>query len=247
MTNTTNLILNEKEYVEQILDNCVEVEQPYKVLWRIAKYYFYEGYPKKEIPKLLESFVLRNHPNANMVKLHPYFERIAKHADKYTLVNILYVPVTESELAKISELDSVLKQRLMFTLVCLAKYGNAVNEANRNWLNRDDRDIFLRAGVNVSSMRRDLMLNDLCELGYIGFSRIVDNTSINIKIIDDDSPTALRIVDFRNLGNQYMRLLGGNYLECESCGLVVKRKSNSQKYCQDCASYTSRTAQRMMQ
>ena len=45
----------------------------------------------------------------------------------------------------------------------------------------------------------------------------------------------LRITDFRNLGNQYMMYLGESYFQCVECGLVVRRITNNQKYCDDCA------------
>jgi len=45
----------------------------------------------------------------------------------------------------------------------------------------------------------------------------------------------LEIGDMRNLGYQYMRQLGGAFLECRSCGIVIPRKSPRQMYCAECS------------
>lgn len=79
------------------------------------------------------------------------------------------------------------------------------------------------------------MINDLWTLGYIGYSRVVDNININVKIIDDDSPVEIFVNDFRNLGNQYMRYCGEKYIECQNCGKIIRQNKNVQKYCTECA------------
>ena len=47
--------------------------------------------------------------------------------------------------------------------------------------------------------------------------------------------TALKITDYRNLNYQYFRYFNPNgYMTCQKCGLVVPKKSNSQKFCASC-------------
>jgi hypothetical protein len=45
----------------------------------------------------------------------------------------------------------------------------------------------------------------------------------------------MEIYDMRNLGFQFMRLQGGSFFECKSCGIVVPRKSPRQMYCTECS------------
>ena len=120
-------------------------------------------------------------------------------------------------------------------MLCLAKYGNAVNTANNNWVNKKDREIFSLANVTTTTRKQSLMINDLWSLGYVGFSKVVDNININVKITDYEDDVALTITDFRNLGNQYLKFIGEKFFECQCCGLVVKKNNDKQKYCPACA------------
>ena len=230
-----NIVLNEKSCAEEAIKNMSLGKKPTETLSRIARYYFGEGYRKQEIGNMLEDFMLKCDPTINIVKWQDTIDRIVKSSDKYDLIDIPGVFITKSEMKKIRQIDGKLRQRLMFTILCLAKYANAINPSNNNWVNRKDREIFSLANITITTKRQSLLINDLWTMGYIGYSKVVDNVNINAKIIDDDSPVELFIGDFRNLGNQYMRYCGEKYIECQSCGIVIKPTKNVQKYCKECA------------
>lgn len=169
-------------------------------------------------------------------------DRYSNTADKYTLVEIESVPVTQGELDTIERITSKPLRRLAFTLLCIAKFYNMSRPKNNNWTNKPDKEIFKLANIQTPSMRQSLMLNDLYALGLIGYSKLVDNVNICVKFIDNDSKPVLYISDFRNLGYQYMRYTGDtSFTECESCGLIMRRTSNRLKYCPDCAIDMNRT------
>lgn len=231
----TNIVLNEKACAEFAIENLTLGNKPIETLGRVARYYYSEGYKKKEIVGLLEDFVLKCDPAINIVKWQSAIDRQARGADKYKLIDIPGVSITQREMEKIQSIDGKLLQRLMFSMLCLAKYGNAVSPNNNCWVNRKDKEIFKLANIAITSKRQSLMINDLWTMGFIGYSRVVDNVNINVKIIDEESPTVLFVSDFRNLGNQYMRYCGEKYIECHCCGKVVKQNKNKQKYCNECA------------
>jgi len=80
------------------------------------------------------------------------------------------------------------------------------------------------------------MLNDLREQELIEFSRRVDNINIRVTCVDHDvERTVMNVCDFRNLGNQYMMFHGEPFMVCTSCGAVVRKTNNRQRYCKDCA------------
>lgn len=231
----TNIVLNEKACAEFALENLTLGSKPVETLGRVARYYYSEGYKKREIGNLLEDFMLKCDPTINIVKWQAAIDRQANSADKYELIDISGIAITKSEINAIQKIEGKLLQRLMFTMLCLAKYGNAISPNNNNWVNRKDKEIFSLSNIAITTKKQSLMINDLWSLGYIGYSRVVDNVNINVKIVDDDSPTEIFITDFRNLGNQYMRYCGEKYIECQSCGKVVKQNKNVQKYCRECA------------
>lgn len=197
--------------------------------------------------------MIKSDPSVNIVLWQAAIDRQVKSAEKYPMVEIDSVPITQNELdicdclsgrqsklKKTSKRDAgVVRQkssmgRLMFTLICLAKYGNMVNNRNNGWVNRKDSEIFRLANISTSSKRQSSLLSDLRDEGYIRFSKKVDNININVTCLDEDGDPALAITDYRNLGNQYLRYCGKPFFECASCGLVVRRKNNSQLYCPDC-------------
>lgn len=230
-----SIVLNEREYAMAALQRCDLGAKPLETLGRIAKYYRSEGYKKTEIHRMLESFVLKCDPSINIVKWQDAIAKQVKGTDKYSLVEIDGIPITQKELDICNSLSGKQVKRLMFTLICIAKFNNAANDKNNGWVNRQDNEIFRMANVTTPIKRQSLMLNDLRELGLIRFSRKVDNININVTCIDDNGDPALIITDYRNLGYQYMKYCGEPYFECASCGIVVKRGSNIQKYCHDCA------------
>lgn len=239
---TGNIVLNERACAESALENLSLGTKPVETIRRVGKYYYSLGYKKAQIAKLLEEFLIKCDPNINIVKWQGMIDSIVKSVDKYKLIEIAGIPITKSEIEAIRAIDTKhyknsQLQRLMFTMLCLAKYSNALNPANNNWVNRQDKEIFSLANIVITSKRQSLMINDLWKLDYIGYSKVVDNININVKIVDDTSEQVLFIDDFRNLGNQYLMYFGddGKYKRCECCGKVVKVTSGRQKYCPDCA------------
>lgn len=230
-----SIVLNEREYVENILQGCELGTKPTETLSHVARYYSsLDGISKSDVRAALEEFMLRCDPTINLVKWQDIIDKIIKGANKFQLIRIDSVPITEKEMAACDLLDGLQPRRLLFTLICLAKYSNLVNEKNSGWVNRQDKEIFKLANVVTSIKRQSLMLNDLRSAGLIRFSKKVDNININVLCIDKNGTSVLDITDFRNLGYQYMRFHGDPYIECEQCGLVVRKRSNAQKYCHEC-------------
>lgn len=238
------VILNEKLWAEAMIEKAEFGPRPVETFSRIARYYYSEGYRKSEIPTLLEQYLLRCDPNVSITKWQNVIDVVSKKCDKYPLIDIAGVPVTDQELERIKELKGKLRQKVMFALLCLAKYSNMVNPKNNNWANFDSSAIFMMANVTITNRRKALLINELRDSGHVGFSRYVDNINLNIRIIDNRGEPRLLITDFRNLGNQYLRYIGEAFIECESCGLVIKRSAPNQKYCSDCAAGVNRDKSR---
>lgn len=229
------IVLNEKEWAKKAIDSLTLGKKPYDTIVRVAKYYRAEGYRNGELRRKVEDFMIRCDSRLSLVKWDGAITSALNTAEKYPLINISGVLITKPEIERIQSLPSTLQQRLMFTLLCLAKYGNALNPSNNGWVNMSQRDIFALANITLTTTRQSFMINDLWQTGMIGYSCLVDNVNLQIKIIEDGDE-AVFVDDFRNLGYQYMRYIGGDYIECEGCGLVVrKQKSSHRKYCRDCA------------
>ena len=244
-----NIILNEREWARSTIAARQLGARPADTLGRIARYYYQcEGFRRGEVRAKLEDFILQCDPDAVLVKWEDVIERSVRQAGKYPIIDVERVDVTESEMVAIASLDGRQMQRLAFTLLCVAKYWNAVREKNNDWVNVSDKDIMGMANLRPSIKRQGQMFRDLRDAGLIRFSRRVDNLNTQVRFIDNASPAVLHITDFRNLGSQYSMYCGEPYFQCVQCGVVIKRNKNVHKYCPDCAAemYIKKTVASVM-
>ena len=229
------IILNEKEAAMKIIDNDCLGDSTSEDLVLLAKYYKKEGIHAKDIKNKLNMFITKSIPSVNISKWDKTVDYAINCAKKYPLLELNSIAITESEINIIKGIDGVTAQRLMFTLLCLAKVGNAKSDRNSGWVNRDEGEIFRLANIQRSPREKEMIINMLWKAGYIGYSNLVDNININVKIVDDSSVPVMYVHDFRNLGYQYTNHINGGFFECSMCGIMVKKISNNQKYCKSCS------------
>lgn len=168
------IILNEKKYAEEcILSGHID-KKPFFTLTILAKYYSQCcGYSTSKISMELTNFMRTNYPRyfASKSSWDECIEKIASNANKYPIYEIDEVCITESELSIIDKLDSTRMQRVLFTLLCLAKLGNSKNPQNNGWVNNDLKEIFSLSRVTCNASIRDEIIGDLGILGLIEFPK----------------------------------------------------------------------------
>lgn len=233
-----SVILDEKKYVEKIIEKGEVGKKPTSTLFLLSKYYRQEEKlgEKKTIEKL-NDFMVKNYKGYNEALWEDIIEDISKKGKKYSLQQIESVNITESELKKISEIDQLKYRKLLFTMLCYAKLYNINSETNNGWVNTDIREIYKVARVTVK-YRNDkyLYLNDLEQTHLISFSNKNDNLNLKVNFIDNNSDIVLKITDFRELGYEYMNYIGeGKFIRCSECNILTKKKSNNQSYCNCCS------------
>lgn len=233
-----NLILDECKYAEDILDKKIVCTDPYKVLLYIAKYYKSIGLNKTKTRKKIDAFIIGCNPNASMSRWNDSIERAIKYAWKYKPVRMDGIHISEQELQTIGSIRSAQTQRLAFTLLCVAKYCDAVSGSDKHWANMDDSEIARLACITTAVRAQSAMYRDLMERGLIEFSQKIDNLNVRVLFVSD-GPDAMVVTDTRNLGYQYMMHCGDkNCFVCENCGAVVRApaggKGRPRKYCKMC-------------
>lgn len=230
------IVLDEREWAEDAIANKRMGKKPSDTLRRLAKYYRYvEGRKRSDICDMLEDFVKACDPSANPLDWQEAIKAAAKAGERHPLIQVDGIDVTESEMNTITKLDGTQRQRIAFTLLCVAKYYNAAREKNNCWVNEELKEIMNMAGVHVSSNRQSAYIHEFYCNDLIALSNRVDNINIRVKFIDDKSPVVMRITDFRNLGNQYLMYHGEPIFQCEMCGLAIRRRGNRHRFCPDCA------------
>lgn len=231
-----NIILNEYEWVEAAIKQPGPAYANTYTINRYARYLADMGMGKAEIARTLEIFLARCDRRINLVFWQNAIDYAVQTGTQRPLVKMDGVVITKAEMESVDKLNGWLIRRLMFTMLCVAKFMNASRRNNNSWINIDTKTLFGMANINSLTLKRKaLMLNELWKAGYIRYSKAVDNTNMRVKIIDDSSEQEVLISDFRNLGNRYMMLKGHDYFECADCGIVIKRRSNAHRYCDRCA------------
>lgn len=233
------IILNERLFAEDCINNTIVEERPHDTLPTIARYYYHVcGYRKKRIIRELTEYMIQRFPDyiPNRVHWDMYIESVASKAGRYKLCEIDGVKVTRSEMDAIDKLGQQKLQKVAFTYLCLAKFWNKKNPSNNNWVNMEPREVFKYAHVSANTTNRGLMLSKLNAAGLVSFAKKNTNLSCRVEFIDDSSTEILFVSDFRELGYEYLFFKGKNYFRCAECGILTKKTAdNKGLYCKNCA------------
>ena len=128
------IVLNEVLYAEEWLEKDVPWKKAGHVLHYVAKYYFYKGYSKDDVREKLNEYMLRHFEGYNKVLDRELIDKAIASAKGRPMVELDGVCITKAEVEKIQALEGKQMQRLMFTMLCLAKYHIAVNEKCNYWI-----------------------------------------------------------------------------------------------------------------
>lgn len=187
-----SIVLNEREWAENAITSRQLGKKPVETLSRVARYYCQcEKYKKKEVRGKLEDFLLQCDPGVILVKWSDTIDRIVRSSDKFPLIELEGIDITEAELQTVRSLDGKQLQRLALTLLCVAKYWDAAQEKNNGWVNTSDKEIMKMANINTSIKRQSLMLHEMKNAGLLRFSKRVDSLNIQVKFIRANSPVAI--------------------------------------------------------
>lgn len=231
--------MNELRYAKECVDNT-RGGTDFQTLTIIASYYYSLGYTDKDVYRMLEDYVLRRQPTVSVSLIANELNACVAKGKTTQLLSVDEIPISAQELQIINEMSlknwGVRGRRFAFTALCLAKYKNLKNAKNNSWVSYPLKDIYALSNVTLTKTNQSVLIGDLARAGYLQLSNII--TSISFRVLYECAgDVAMQVTDMRNLGNQYMCLFNSeDYLPCTECGIVIRRKTNNQKYCNACAS-----------
>lgn len=240
MKNT--IVLNEKVYLDEYLKSNKFLDNPYYIVGLYIRYqYFYNNLKPKQIKQVAYDFLESRYPQFSYNKSYwdDFIDISIRKAKKYPLRELNGIRITQMELNTISNIKNKILERLAFTLLCLAKYSIAVNPKSNGWVNFDAKIIYSLAHINCTVAERYQKLSKLYDMGLLELPKKNDNLSVRVTYINDNSDAALFIDDFRELGFEYLKYKGENYIRCGECGKLIRNNKNgTRRYCLDCAAYS---------
>lgn len=241
------IIMNELTYIENILETGnVSSKEIGGVASILTRYLYHEkGMSQTEIVEFMDQFFSKSCSSYNEATWYTSFLKYIRKAKGKPLHKIDFVPITEKEISAISSVKDEKKERLLFTLLCMAKYSNLRNETNNSWVNFENKEIFSQSHIRDSVAKRSLLIFDLKEQGFINNSIKTGNTNIQVTFMDGSSPIVYEVTEMVDLGYQYYLIRrklspcyqkGKNLRKCKECGhyFLGTSQSNNEGYCQDC-------------
>ena len=235
--------MNEYTYAENLLNKqdlkaCDLGDKPSSTLNLLARYYREIGKNDDEIKELLSDFLNRclKDKYKESKWIDSIFYQVVK-SKKYNLKKVDNVIVTKSEMEIIQSVKGKSRQKVLFTLLILAKYYNAVSDKNKNWTNLEYKKIFKLANVQLSIQNQALLINDLYNCGFVNVSKNVGKPNIQVNFVDNESDGVLTITRLKDLGKEYLMFCGEDYIRCQKCGTLIKNYRNTNKYCKTCGQY----------
>ncbi len=235
------LSLNEHEDAERYLEDKICDNNIFNKLRVIARYYLDNGYSKRDAESMVREYVAQCGESPSLNYWSDMIDSAMKRAVKTKAILIDNITVYQSELDKINALEGTQLKRLAFTLLCLAKYRDALSPNNNHWINYQISEVMKLANIKTSIKNQCALYRKLMLGGYLVMPEKAASTSAQILLVDGEGDEALQVTDMRNLGFQYLKYCGEPYFECENCGLTVKIKNKDyyagrpQKYCDRCA------------
>lgn len=226
-------ILNELKYVEYVLQEGIIGRKPSHTISLLARQYYHEKHLSNyEIYDKINIFMSECYEDYNYTEWYDAIISRIKTAVKYPLLKIDYLPISQSDMDKIGLLTDYNLQKLFFTCLCFAKYYNAINQKNNNWVNIKLTQLFSIANLSGKKSSKLYLLHTLKKLGQIEFSMKCDNTNVRVVNIYDGND--YHVYHMEDLGNQYMVLIGNGFY-CAKCGKYEKQnKAKTKIYCRNC-------------
>ena len=224
---------NEISYAKKMLDSGFLTNKRMYELNILAKYFFYLGYKPKEVQERVVDFCNNYFDSFSEAKYFDKIQYILNNARKMPIIEVGTIQITEKEVEFINSIKEPFKfNDVLFCLLVIKKIREKLGQ--QPYLNCKYTKFTKSCGLSSPKVLYPL----LRRLEQLGFIRVCRNSNLEILFNVDasNSPTVIEVNDFDNIYAYYHNYLGkGRYVECSSCGKMVRVKGNRRKYCNECA------------
>lgn len=203
----------------------------------IAKYYYSDELISEELSNIVKEKILEF--DLDNYQEYKYHNKIITICDGLfngnvvqNLKEIEYIPIYDSEINFINSLPNNRQKKLMFTLFAVARYMNCDGWINKK-TSKEISEVFKLANVTLASNKRNELLHELYVNGYISFGKKINNLNIRVSL-DNSGEIGYKVIDFNNIGNQYIGNFKKGYKQCKCCGKPIKVSNNRSMYCSNC-------------
>lgn len=226
-----------RDIISEVESNLMDFSNPRKSIWTLALYYIQiKNCNEKEVFQRVIDYISERDSDFYYEQYLNDINKCIKKAKKYEIKNIDKIVITKSEMDVIKSFNDIKKEKIVFVLVALAKYFNALYGNDRDCCFAKTRDIFKYARVVIPANERDYYLHFAYESGVLlpNFSVGSNMQLVGIISHNEEEPALiLDEYDYKELAYAYLNYKDGGYKRCAKCGCWFKTKSSEPnlKYC----------------
>lgn len=243
-----NKWFNKIEYAQNLVEGNPKSYSGADIMMMAGFLIHIKGLSCKEANKIIYDTVSPLYDTLSLGKRAKAWTNIVKRAEKKAFFNIPEIQIYRTEINKICTADSITKRRVLFTLLCFAKYLNLGNPLNNNWVSFTDSMIKKSAGIwNMTQSEFNHVLYVLKEEGFITHSKKITSNNIHVEFVEESGESVISLSDLRGLGDIYVAKWdypGGEgerrLKTCKGCGtpFLDRTKKNNRFYCRNCKTFS---------
>lgn len=227
----------ERDIINAVESNLMDFSNPRGAIWTLALYYV--NLKKIDDEEAFNSIISYISNNNNTFYYEQYLSDIKKcinKAKKYEIKNIENVVITKTEMDKIKSFNDIKKEKIVFVLIALAKYFNALYGNNKDCLFAKTSEIFKYARVVIPASERDYYLHFAYESGVLlpNFNIGSNMQLVGVVSHDNNDPVVLVLdeYDYQELAYAYLNYKNGGYKRCKRCMRWFKSSGKpNEQYC----------------
>lgn len=226
-----------RDIVNEVESNLMDFSNPRKAIWTLSLYYIQiKNCNEKEVFQKIIDYISERDSDFYYEQYLNDINKCIKKAKKYEIKNIDKIIITKSEMDVIQSFNDIKKEKIVFVLIALAKYFNALYGNDRDCCFAKTRDIFKYARVVIPASERDYYLHFAYESGVLLPNFSVGSNMQLVGVVshnEEESALVLDEYDYKELAYAYLNYKDGGYKRCKECGAWFKTKSSEPnlKYC----------------
>lgn len=190
----------------------------------------------------VSTWLKAHYKNYVETELHSVIQQKIKAAHTYGLLESDDLIIYQSELDKIIASGDIRREKVLFTVLCVAKLQKNVFGYRNSKYKLALTNIFKLARVHIPSVERGNFVHELLSAGYINPPFEVDKEHRYVTFMSDgvDDVEVIRVneFDFDELAYVYesWKSGGAGFTRCERCNRLMQQgKTKPRKYCRECA------------
>lgn len=235
------LILNEEKYAENLyLGKNNDIKSIVAKIGYVTRYMLYMLKCNDEDNyKDTVKWATKHHNNFSESNYSNLISDAIKRAHKSPFYKIDNIKITQSELDKISSLNDLRAEKVLFVLLCMAKQQSISNGFTNGLVKYSLPDLCKMARISVPTEEREYILYNIIQAGLLGYPKKNNTQCLIVNFIDNDGDAVLNLNENMcyELAYEYLNWKnnGNGYSHCEFCGRAIRQsKSNPKRFCKEC-------------